>query len=94
MDEKERICLILFDDRAEIFFELNYLTKENKEILNHKIDEIHEEGGTNFLSGLEKAINVLKNINNIENSVSSILLLSDGLDNCSDDVHLADSLKR
>ena len=70
MDEKERICLILFDDRAEIFFELNYLAKKNKEILSHKIDEIDSKGGTNILSGLEKAINVLKSIKIDENSVS------------------------
>ena len=94
MDEKERICLILFDDRAEIFYELNYLTKPNKEILNKKIDKIQIGGGTNILSGLEKAINVLKRIKNNENSVSSILLLSDGCDNFSNDVQLADSLKK
>ena len=68
MDEKERICLILFDDRAQIFFELNYLTKANKEILNHKIDKIKIGGGTNILSGLEQAINVLKRINMITRS--------------------------
>ena len=94
MDEKERICLILFDDRAEIFYELNYLTKPNKEILNKKIDKIQIGGGTNILSGLEKAINVLKRIRNNDNSVSSILLLSDGCDNFSNDVQLADSLKK
>ena len=94
MDEKERICLILFDDRAQIFFELNYLTKANKEILNHKIDKIKIGGGTNILSGLEQAINVLKRIKNNENSVSSVLLLSDGCDNFSNDVQLADSLKK
>lgn len=36
MDEKDRICLILFDNDATNYFNLNYLTKKNKEILNQK----------------------------------------------------------
>ena len=30
MDEKDRICLIFFNDIAENYFDLNYLTKKTK----------------------------------------------------------------
>jgi Mg-chelatase subunit ChlD len=93
MDEKDRICLILFDNKAEIFCNLDYLTKAHKKALINKIDTIDSRGGTNILSGLTKAIDVLKSIKNSKDSVSSVLLLSDGCDNYSTDIQLADSLK-
>ena len=92
MDEKDRICLILFCSTAENYFDLNYLTKENKEILANKINQINVVRGTNILSGLEIAINVIKKNCNNEN-VSSILLLSDGQDNYLNDIQLAESFK-
>ena len=73
MDERDRLCLILFDDRAENFFYLQYLTKENKKILEDKINRIESRGGTNILSGLEMAIDVLKNQDNNKKSISSII---------------------
>ena len=60
MDEKDRICLILFSSFSENYFDLNYLTKENKKILENKINKIEANGGTNILSGLKKAIDVIK----------------------------------
>ena len=94
MEEKDRICLILFNERAINYYDLNYSTKENKNILIEKINEMRAGGGTNILSGLQIAIDVLKkDCNNTEN-VSTILLLSDGCDNYSNDIKLADSLKQ
>ena len=96
MDEKDRICLILFSELAEKYYDLNYLTRENKDKLINLIDKIYAGGGTNILSGLQIAIDVLKkDLNNKKNekSVSSILLLSDGCDNYSNDIQLANSLK-
>jgi len=96
MDEKDRICLILFNQLGNKYYDLNYLTKENKEILNNKIDEIYAGGGTNILSGLQIAIDVLKEEQKNEkngNSVSSILLLSDGRDNFFKGIELANELK-
>ena len=93
MDEKDRICLILFETEAQNFFNLNYLTKQNKNLLMDKIDKIESGGGTNILSGLEIAIDVIKKQCINEKNVSSILLLSDGCDNYLNDIQLADSLK-
>ena len=94
MDEKDRICLILFDNDATNYFNLNYLTKKNKEILNQKIDKIDSRGGTNIMSGLQLAVEVIKNQCNKQNSASSVLLLSDGCDNYLNDIEIAESLKK
>ena len=94
MDEKDRICLILFESEATNYFDLNYLTKENKKILNQKIDKIDTGGGTNIMSGLELAVKVIKNQCNKQNSASTVLLLSDGQDNFLDDMQIAESLKK
>ena len=93
MDEKDRICLILFESSAQNYFNLNYLTKVNKKILIDKINQIRACGGTNILSGLEIAIDVIKNQCNNEKNVSSILLLSDGCDNQLNDIELAEAVK-
>ena len=94
MDEKDRICLILFNEKGENYYKLNYLNKDTKKNLIEKINQIDAYGGTNILSGLEIAIDVLKKECHNEKSVSSILLLSDGCDNYMNDIQLADSLKR
>ena len=57
MNEKDRLCLILlFNHDAQIYYSLQNLTKENKPFLNNEINRISTEGGTNILSGLEKAV--------------------------------------
>ena len=94
MDEKDRLCLILFESDAENYFNLSFLTKKNKEILEGKINQINAHGGTNILSGLKMAVEVIKNQTYNEKRVSSILLLSDGCDNESNDIELANSLKQ
>ena len=94
MDEKDRICLILFESTAKNFYNLEFLTKKNKDILEEKINSIYSGGGTNILSGLEMAVEVIKSETYNEKRVSSILLLSDGCDNTSNDVELANSLKQ
>ena len=93
MDEKDRICLILFESSAQNYFNLNYLTKVNKKILIDKINQIRAYGGTNILSGLKIAIDVIKKQCNNEKNVSSILLLSDGCDNQLNDIELAEAVK-
>ena len=95
MDNNDRLALILFNNESNLYFDLNYLTDETKKDLKNKISLIDSHGGTNILSGLEKAIEILKKEkNNNDNRVSSILLLSDGCDNYSDDISLAESLKK
>ena len=94
LEEKDRLCLILFESDAENYYNLDFLTKKNKEILEEKINHINARGGTNILSGLKMAVEVIKSQTYNEKRVSSILLLSDGCDNESNDVELANSLKQ
>jgi uncharacterized protein YegL len=93
MDEKDRLCLILFNDTGNIYYYLQNLTKENKSLLIDKITRIKARGGTNILSGLEKAVYILKNNCNDSKNVASILLLSDGKDNLLDETGLVNGLK-
>ena len=96
MDKNDRLALVLFDNQASIYFDLEYMTDEIKKNLKQKIENIEAHGGTNILSGLEKAVQILireKEKTN-DSRVSSIILLSDGCDNYSNDVQLAEALKK
>ena len=94
LEEKDRLCLILFESDANNYYNLDFCTKKNKEILEEKINNIHTRGGTNILSGLKMAIDVIKGQTSDQKRVSSIILLSDGCDNESNDVEIANSLKQ
>jgi len=94
MNEKDRLCLILFESNARNFYNLQFLTKNNKKILEEKINKISACGGTNILSGLKMAVDVIKNQTYNEKRVASILLLSDGCDNESNDEEIANLLKK
>ena len=93
MDEKDRLCLILFDDNADIYYSLQNLTKQNKSVLIDKINNIDSRGGTNILSGLKEAVYVIKNFCKNTKNIASILLLSDGQDNFLDEIGLVNGLK-
>ena len=96
MDKNDRLALVLFDNNASIYFELQYMTDEMKKDVLKKIENICARGGTNILTGLEKAVEILKKEKEKtnENRVSSLILLSDGCDNYSNDIQLAESLKK
>ena len=97
MDPKDRIALVLFDQQAKLLYDLNYLDTKNKEQVKNLIKSIEARGGTNIASGLEIAVDILKkekkNVKDNESRSSSIILLSDGCDNYSNDIVLAEKLK-
>ena len=97
MEEKDRIALVLFDQKAKLYFNLEYLTKENKDKLKAQIEKIEASGGTNIASGLQIAVEILKqqkeNQKENEERSSTVLLLSDGCDNYLDDIQLGEKLK-
>ena len=97
MDKNDRIALVLFDQEAQLFYKLNYLTEGNKKELKGQIEKIRAKGGTNIASGLQIAIDILKaekkKPNDNESRSSSIILLSDGCDNYMDDIQLGEKLK-
>ena len=98
MDANDRLALILFESDASIYFNLDYMTEITKQNLITKIDGIDTRGGTNILSGLEKAIEILKKEkekgSKNDNRVSSVILLSDGCDNLYNDIQLGEALKK
>ena len=71
------------------------MADKTKQDLITKIDEIRASGGTDILSGLEKAVEILKKEKETKNDnrVSSIILLSDGCDNSKNDIQLGEALK-
>ena len=95
MDKNDRIALILFNKFSHIYSGLEYITDKNKEQLKQKIDSIKVNSGTNILSGLEKAINILNEEKKNENGnrVLSVLLLSDGCDSLYNEIELSDKFK-
>ena len=96
MDNNDRIALIVFDKNATTLFHLQYLTENNKKNLKETIDFIKTNPGTNILSGLTIAVEILKNEKikkSNESRVSSVILLSDGLDMYHNDIQLANALK-
>jgi len=103
MTSKDRLCIVLFNDKAELFLELEYMTDEKKKFFLDKIEKIKVRGGTNILSGLKKAIEILKEEKNKENNdnemmgqmrVKSVMLLSDGYDNDYDTDEITDEVKK
>jgi uncharacterized protein with von Willebrand factor type A (vWA) domain len=60
MNPKDRLCIILFNDDANVYLDLNFMTEETKKKYLEKIEKITAKGGTNILSGLKKAIEILK----------------------------------
>ena len=85
MDKNDRLALVLFSNDAKINFDLEYMTESKQTEFISKVKEIYTSGGTNILSGLEKAVEILKKIKKEKNDkrASSVLLLSDGCDNYS-----------
>jgi len=77
--EDDRVSIVIFDDKAMRLTPLVRLTVANREQLNKAIDSIEPDGGTNIHLGLEFALEILRRRKN-KNAISSILLLSDGLD--------------
>ena len=97
MDPKDRIALVLFSSDAQLYYNLNYLTSENKSKLKNLINNINASGGTNIASGLQIAVDILKKEKNETTKEagrsSSVLLLSDGQDNYLNDEQLGEKLK-
>ena len=97
MEQKDRICLILFERVANLYYNLNYMTESNKKQIKDLIEKINAGGGTNIGSGLKVAIEILKkeknDLKNEEGRSSSVILLSDGRDNFFNDIQLGEQLK-
>ena len=102
MTPKDRLCIILFNDKADIYLDLAFMTDETKKLYLEKIEKIKVRGGTNILSGLTKALEIIKEEKKKENNnepmeqmrVKSVMLLSDGYDNDYDTDEITEEVKK
>ena len=79
LGDSDRLSIITFDTTASRLFPLLRTTKENKERITKNIQAIYANGGTDINLGMVHAFKLLKDRRST-NPVTSILLLSDGLD--------------
>lgn len=76
----DRACVVTFSDEAQRLCPLACMNDLGKQILDERIDNINIEGGTEIVLGLDCALQILS-MRRHHNSVTSIILLSDGVDN-------------
>ncbi|CAD8151941.1 unnamed protein product [Paramecium pentaurelia] len=79
LSEKDRLCLIVFDGRAQRHTSLRTLTQDNKKYFKNAIAAIQAGGSTNIAAGTEIAFKQIEE-RKMKNQVTSIFLLSDGQD--------------
>lgn len=79
LNERDRLCLVSFNYGATRHCPLLTVNKLNRDKLNGMINQLHANGGTSITNGMDVAFKVLKERKYI-NSISSIFLLTDGLD--------------
>ena len=77
--EKDRVSIVAFDYSAERLTPLLKMTSENKQITLQELNKINASGGTSIPSGIKIAFDIMQQRKHI-NDVTSIFLLSDGLD--------------
>ena len=80
LGENDRISIVTFQNSSYRLTKLTRTTPENKEILLKTINNINASGGTNINSGVEMALEILKQ-RRFKNDQATIFVLSDGVDN-------------
>jgi hypothetical protein len=81
LDSEDRLCIICFDEAAQVYFPMTNMTDANKEDLLVKMDLMRTGGGTKIWSGIKTGLDTLKNCfqeNVFRNQ--SMMVFTDGLD--------------
>jgi uncharacterized protein YegL len=76
----DRVSLITFSDDAKRKSGLVTMNETGKEKLSKIITSMHIEGGTEILKGLESSFSLIQS-RKVPNQITSVILLSDGVDN-------------
>jgi len=79
LGDSDRLSIVIFDDSAQRLFPLICATEENKQKILGHVSTITDCGGTDIARGMNHAFEILKQRRE-RNPLSSIFLLSDGLD--------------
>ncbi len=80
LNEFDRLSIVIFDDQVSTIVPLINTNDANKKRILSAISTVHDRGGTNINLGVQRALEILKERKEM-NVVTSIFLLSDGLDN-------------
>ena len=80
LKEFDRVCVIGFSDSAIIYCPLTKMNEEGKLKVGEIVRGLGPTGGTNIESGVRAGLHVLADRKKI-NQITSIMLLSDGVDN-------------
>ena len=80
LDENDRISIVRFSNAGKRLTRLVRVSESNKPKIREIIDSLSADGGTNITSGLKRAVRII-NERKYRNPVTSVFLLSDGLDN-------------
>lgn len=79
MKNNDRISIITFSDNSKIICDMTIITPANKEMLKNKINNLSTEGCTNLWSGILAGLTQFYNIEKMDNRVSAMLLMTDGV---------------
>jgi len=79
LNEKDRLAIIIFNDQATRLVPLVRTTESNKRYILSALESIYAHGGTDINFGIMHAFHLLKE-RRYANPLTSIFLLSDGLD--------------
>lgn len=93
LSPKDRLAIVIFDNRIETLFELLPMTPINVSLCMSKINDIKPRGQTNIWNAIETAYEILgKRSDTTRNSV--VMLLTDGIPNVSPARGEIETLKR
>lgn len=80
LDERDRLGIITFSNRATEIQQLTVMTDINKKRAEEKIEKMYVQGATNLWAGLRKGIECLNSESNTSR-VPAVMILTDGLPN-------------
>ena len=80
MNPNDNFALVTFESSSQVVSNFIQMTPENKKAISSKIDSLKGSGGTNILSGLKTALELIKTDYSSGERICSMILLSDGED--------------
>ncbi|CAG8491850.1 8902_t:CDS:2, partial [Cetraspora pellucida] len=80
LSPKDRLCLVTFNTYAKRITPLLLVNEDNKRKFYQAIRDLRANGGTNIGNGLKLGLDVLTQ-RTTKNSITGMILLSDGMDN-------------
>lgn len=79
LDRRDRVALVQFSDYATVLSGFTVMSAAGKEKLQNKIENLVANGSTNIRDGFSSAFELIKKRREV-NDITSVLLLSDGVD--------------